>query len=46
MSVRKTVIIAAANIFTHGQKLVARELLQIRSLCAALECPAPSLKDS
>ena len=46
MSVRKTVIIAAANFVTHDQKLDDREILQIRSLCAALKCPAPSLTDS
>lgn len=46
MAVRKTVLIAATNIVAHDRELVGRELQHIRSLCAALECPAPSLTDS
>jgi hypothetical protein len=46
MAVRKTVLIAATNIVTHDQELGDRELQHIRSLCAALECPAPSLTES
>jgi len=46
MVVRKTVLIAATNIVTHDQELGDRELQHIRSLCAALECPTPSLTET
>ncbi|QXD32364.1 hypothetical protein [Candidatus Pelagisphaera phototrophica] len=36
----------STNIITYDQKLGDRELLQILSLCTALECPAPSQTDS
>lgn len=46
MAVRKTTLIAATKIITHDEKLGERELQHIRSLCAALECPAPILTES
>lgn len=46
MAVRKTTLIAATNIISHDGELGDRELQHIRSLCAALECPVPTLSES